>query len=110
MGYLTTEKKKVTVKTFVEMKRDGNKIAMLTAYDYTTARLIDGAGVDSILVGDSASNVMLGNDSTLPITLDEMIVYARGVARGCQRRWWSATCRLARIRSHRRKACATPSG
>ena len=85
MGYLTTEKKKVTVKTFVEMKRDGNKIAMLTAYDYTTARLIDEAGVDSILVGDSASNVMLGNDSTLPITLDEMIVYARGVARGCQR-------------------------
>ena len=71
MGYLTTEKKKVTVKTFVEMKRDGNKIAMLTAYDYTTARLIDEAGVDSILVGDSASN--------------EMIVYARGVARGCQR-------------------------
>ena len=85
MGYLTTEKKKVTVKTFVEMKRDGNKIAMLTAYDYTTARLIDEAGVDSILVGDSASNVMQGNDSTLPITLDEMIVYARGVARGCQR-------------------------
>ena len=85
MGYLTTEKKKVTVKTFMEMKRDGNKIAMLTAYDYTTARLIDEAGVDSILVGDSASNVMLGNDSTLPITLDEMIVYARGVARGCQR-------------------------
>lgn len=85
MGYLTSEKKKVTVKTFVEMKRDGNKIAMLTAYDYTTARLIDEAGVDSILVGDSASNVMQGNDSTLPITLDEMIVYARGVARGCQR-------------------------
>lgn len=85
MGYLTSEKKKVTVKTFVEMKRDGNKIAMLTAYDYTTARLIDEAGVDSILVGDSASNVMQGNDSTLPITLDEMIVYARSVARGCQR-------------------------
>lgn len=85
MGYLTSEKKKVTVKTFMEMKCDGNKIAMLTAYDYTTARLIDEAGVDSILVGDSASNVMLGNDSTLPITLDEMIVYARGVARGCQR-------------------------
>ena len=82
MGYLTTEKKKVTVKTFVEMKRDGNKIAMLTAYDYTTARLIDEAGVDSILVGDSASNG----------------------------RWWSATCRLAVIRSRRRKACATPSG
>lgn len=85
MGYLTTEKKKVTVKTFMEMKRDGNKIAMLTAYDYTTARLIDEAGVDSILVGDSASNVMQGNDSTLPITLDEMIVYARGVARASQR-------------------------
>lgn len=85
MGYLTSEKKKTTVKTFVEMKHDGQKIAMLTAYDYTTARLIEEAGVDSILVGDSASNVMLGNDSTLPITLDEMMVYARGVARGCRR-------------------------
>lgn len=92
------------------MKRDGNKIAMLTAYDYTTARLIDEAGVDSILVGDSASNVMLGNDSTLPITLDEMIVYARGVARGCQRALVVCDMPLARIRSRRRKACATPSG
>lgn len=83
MGYLTTESKKITVKTFLEMKRNGDKIAMLTAYDFTTAQLIDEAGIDSILVGDSASNVMLGHDSTLPITMDEMIVFARGVARGC---------------------------
>ena len=85
MGYLTTKDKKITVKTFLEMKRNGNKIAMLTAYDFTTAQLIDEAGIDSILVGDSASNVMLGHDSTLPITMDEMIVFARGVARGCHR-------------------------
>ena len=67
------------------MKQEGNKITMLTAYDYTTAHIMDEAGIDSILVGDSASNVMLGNTSTLPITLDEMIVFARGVAKGCQR-------------------------
>jgi len=85
MGYLTTEKRKNTVKTFMKMKQEGNKITMLTAYDYTTAHIMDEAGIDSILVGDSASNVMLGNTSTLPITLDEMIVFARGVAKGCQR-------------------------
>lgn len=85
MGYLTTENKKITVNTFLEMKRNGDKIAMLTAYDFTTAQLIDEAGIDSILVGDSASNVMLGHDSTLPITMDEMIVFARGVTRGSHR-------------------------
>lgn len=68
-----------------EMKLRGEKISMLTAYDYSMARIIDGAGVDVILVGDSASNVMAGNQSTLPITLDEMIYHARGVVRGCNR-------------------------
>ena len=58
MGYLTTDKKKVTTKTFAEMKQAGEKVTQLTAYDFTTAGLIDQAGVDSILVGDSASNVM----------------------------------------------------
>lgn len=85
MGYLTTEKTKITVNTLMAMKREGEKITMLTAYDYTTAYVIDQAGIDSILVGDSASNVMQGNDTTLPITLDDMIVYARGVARGARR-------------------------
>ena len=62
--------------TLQEMKRSGEKITMLTAYDYSLGRLVDGAGVDVILVGDSASNVMAGNDTTVPITLDHMIYHA----------------------------------
>ena len=83
MGYLSTEKKKITSRTFAEMKAAGEKITMLTAYDYTTASIIDNAGIDGILVGDSASNVMAGNSDTLPITIDEMIYYARSVVRAC---------------------------
>ena len=71
--------KKVTTHVLQEMKRSGEKIAMLTAYDYSLARLVDGAGVDVILVGDSASNVMAGNDTTVPITLDHMIYHAQCV-------------------------------
>lgn len=67
------------------MKNRGEKIAALTSYDFTMAQLVDAAGVDFILVGDSASNVMAGNTTTIPITLDEMIVYARGVVRGVKR-------------------------
>lgn len=81
MGYLSTDKKKVTTKTFAEMKAAGEKVTMLTAYDFTTAGIIDAAGVDSILIGDSASNVMAGNADTLPITLDQMIYHARSVNR-----------------------------
>ena len=83
MGYLTTDKKKITAKTFIEMKNAGEKITMLTAYDFTTAGIIDAAGIDAILVGDSASNVMAGNANTLPITVDEMIYHARSVVRAC---------------------------
>jgi len=83
MGYLTTDKKKITAKTFVEMKQAGEKITMLTAYDYTTAGIIDAAGIDGILIGDSASNVMAGNANTLPITIEQMIYHARSVARAC---------------------------
>ncbi len=83
MGYLTTDKKKITAKTFIEMKNAGEKITMLTAYDFTTAGIIDAAGIDAILVGDSASNVMVGNANTLPITVDEMIYHARSVVRAC---------------------------
>lgn len=83
-NYLSTDKKKVTATRFQAMKGQGEKIAMLTAYDYTMARLLDEAGVDSILVGDSASNVMIGNATTLPITLDEMIYHARCVANGAK--------------------------
>ena len=84
MGYLTTDKKKITVKTLLQMKAEGEKIAQLTAYDFTTAAIFDEAGIDSIHVGDSGSNVVAGNDDTLPITVDEMIFMARGVARACK--------------------------
>lgn len=80
--YLSTDKKKITVTRLQQMKRDGEKISMLTCYDYTMARLLESAGVDAILVGDSASNVMMGNHTTLPITLDEMIYHARCVMNG----------------------------
>ncbi|MBF0585481.1 3-methyl-2-oxobutanoate hydroxymethyltransferase [Prosthecochloris sp. N3] len=74
----------VTTRRLQDMKASGEKIAMLTAYDYTTARILDRAGVDVILVGDSASNVFAGNNTTLPITIDEMIYHARAVVRGVQ--------------------------
>jgi len=76
---------KVTTHKLQDMKLKGEKIAMLTAYDYSMARLLDRAGIDVILVGDSASNVMAGYTSTLPITLNEMIYHASGVVRGVQR-------------------------
>ena len=78
-------KRKVTTQRLIEMKQRGEKIAMLTAYDYSMARLIDEAGIDMILVGDSASNVMAGNATTLPITLDQMIYHATCVTRGVNR-------------------------
>jgi 3-methyl-2-oxobutanoate hydroxymethyltransferase len=78
-------KKKVTTHQLQEMKKRGEKIAMLTAYDYSMAKIIDGAGVDVILVGDSASNVMAGNETTLPITLDQMIYHATSVVKAVKR-------------------------
>ena len=78
-------KRKVTTARLTEMKQRGEKIAMLTAYDYSMAKLIDEAGIDVILVGDSASNVMAGNMTTLPITLDQMIYHAKSVIKGTQR-------------------------
>ena len=77
--------RKVTTSRLIEMKQRGEKIAMLTAYDYSMAKLIDGAGMDVILVGDSASNVMAGNFTTLPITLDQMIYHAKSVVKGVNR-------------------------
>ncbi|UTW60585.1 3-methyl-2-oxobutanoate hydroxymethyltransferase [bacterium SCSIO 12741] len=76
--------KKVTTHVLMEMKSKGERIAMLTAYDYSMARLLDQAGVDVILVGDSASNVMAGNETTLPITLDQMIYHASSVIRAVE--------------------------
>jgi len=79
------EIKKVTTNTLLEMKQQAEKISMLTAYDFSFARIIDDAGIDVILVGDSASNVMAGHISTLPITLDQMIYHAQSVIRAVNR-------------------------
>ncbi|MBQ0015908.1 MAG: 3-methyl-2-oxobutanoate hydroxymethyltransferase [Bacteroidales bacterium] len=85
MAYLQTDVTKVTTRVLQNMKHNGEKIAMLTAYDYSMAALLDSAGIDVILVGDSAANVMQGHKTTLPITLDEMIVYASSVVRAVKR-------------------------
>lgn len=85
MSTAKKEYKRITTKTLVDMKQNGEKISMLTAYDYTMARIVDGAGIDVILVGDSASNVMAGHETTLPITLDQMIYHASSVIRGINR-------------------------
>ena len=85
MSVSKKEYKRVTVKSLIEMKSLGEKISMLTAYDYTMAKIVDGAGVDVILVGDSASNVMAGHETTLPITLDHMIYHASSVVRAIDR-------------------------
>ncbi|MFV0605864.1 MAG: 3-methyl-2-oxobutanoate hydroxymethyltransferase, partial [Niabella sp.] len=82
---INKEVKRVTSNTIQKMKEAGEKIAMLTAYDFSFARIIDGAGIDIILVGDSASNVMAGHETTLPITLDQMIYHASSVIRGANR-------------------------
>jgi len=79
------EVKRVTTHTLQEMKQRGEKIAMLTAYDYSMATILDDAGLDVLLVGDSASNVMAGHETTLPITLDQMIYHAQSVVRGASR-------------------------
>ncbi|WP_300724551.1 3-methyl-2-oxobutanoate hydroxymethyltransferase [uncultured Bacteroides sp.] len=84
-GYLSSDTRKVTTHRLIEMKQRGEKISMLTSYDYTTAQIVDGAGVDVILVGDSASNVMAGNVTTLPMTLDQMIYHGCSVMRGVKR-------------------------
>jgi 3-methyl-2-oxobutanoate hydroxymethyltransferase len=80
-----TEDKKVTTHTLQEMKKRGEKISMLTAYDFSLARILDDAGIDVLLVGDSASNVMAGHSTTLPITLDQMIYHAGSVVRAVTR-------------------------
>tara|TARA_B100000614_G_scaffold262458_1_gene296026 strand:- start:2135 stop:2953 length:819 start_codon:yes stop_codon:yes gene_type:complete len=85
MSEYNKQYKRVTTNSLQEIKRNGGKISMLTAYDYTLAKIIDSAGVDIILVGDSASNVMAGHETTLPITLDQMIYHASSVVRATER-------------------------
>lgn len=84
-GYLVTDMHKVTACRLIEMKKKHEKISMLTSYDYTTAGIVDKAGIDSILIGDSASNVMAGNSTTVPMTVDEMIYHCRSVVRAVNR-------------------------
>lgn len=84
-SYNENSRPKVTTNTLRAMKQRGEKIACLTSYDFTLASIVDAAGMDFILVGDSAANVMLGYETTLPITLDEMITYAKGVTRAAKR-------------------------
>src|SRR6195952_4346936 len=79
------EVKKITTNTLLKMKQSGEKISMITAYDFSFARIFDAAGIDIILVGDSASNVMAGNETTLPITLDQMIYHATSVVKAVKR-------------------------
>lgn len=85
MSVAKKEFKKVTTHSLQQMKDQGEKISMLTAYDFTMAKMVDAAGVDCILVGDSASNVMAGHETTLPITLDQMIYHASSVVRAVDR-------------------------
>jgi 3-methyl-2-oxobutanoate hydroxymethyltransferase len=85
MSVAKKDYKKITTKSLIEMKANGEKISMLTAYDFTMAKIVDTAGIDVILVGDSASNVMAGHETTLPITLDQMIYHASSVVRAVNR-------------------------
>ena len=82
---MTTEYRRITTNVLQEMKENKEKISMLTSYDYTLARIVDNAGIDVILVGDSASNVMAGHETTLPITLENMIYHASSVVRAAKR-------------------------
>lgn len=75
--------KKNTVATLLDMKKSGEKVSMLTCYDYTTARIMENAGINTILVGDSLGMTMQGYDTTLPVTMDETVIYTRSVVRGC---------------------------
>jgi len=85
MSVAKKDYKRITTKSLIEMKENNEKISMLTAYDYTMAKIVDAAGIDVILVGDSASNVMAGHETTLPITLDQMIYHASSVVRAAER-------------------------
>lgn len=85
MSIAKNDYKRITTKTLVDMKANGQRISMLTAYDYTMAKILDASGIDAILVGDSASNVMAGYETTLPITLDQMIYHAASVVRAVER-------------------------
>jgi 3-methyl-2-oxobutanoate hydroxymethyltransferase len=102
-----TETKKVTTHTLQRMKINGERISMITAYDYSFARIFDGAGIDIILVGDSASNVMAGHETTLPITLDQMIYHASSAVRGVNRAFVVVDLPFGSYQSNSKEALAS---
>jgi 3-methyl-2-oxobutanoate hydroxymethyltransferase len=102
-----TEIKKVTTHTLQRMKTNGEKISMITAYDYSFAKIFDAAGIDVILVGDSASNVMAGHETTLPITLDQMIYHASSVMRGIDRAFVIVDLPFGSYQSNSKEALAS---
>src|SRR5580693_9046707 len=102
-----TDVKKVTTHTLEKMKEKGEKIAMITAYDFSFARIFDAAGIDIILVGDSASNVMAGQETTLPITLDQMIYHASSVMRGVSRAFVVVDLPFGSYQSNSKEALAS---
>lgn len=99
-----SEIKRVTTETLRKMKFDNEKITMLTAYDFTTAKMVDAGGVDAVLVGDSAANVMAGHETTLPITLDQMIYHTQCVVRGIERALVVADLPFGTYQSNPKKA------
>ncbi len=107
MSAIKKKYKRITTKSLVEMKTNGEKISMLTAYDYTMAKIVDRAGVEIILVGDSASNVMAGHETTLPITLDQMIYHASSVVRAVERSLVVVDLPFGTYQGNSRKALAT---
>jgi len=102
-----TDVKKVTTHTLQKMKQTGEKISMITAYDYSFARIFDAAGIDVILVGDSASNVMAGHETTLPITLDQMIYHASSVLRAVNRSFVVVDLPFGSYQSNSKEALAS---
>jgi 3-methyl-2-oxobutanoate hydroxymethyltransferase len=102
-----TEIKKVTTHTLQRMKTNGEKISMITAYDYSFAKIFDAAGIDVILVGDSASNVMAGHETTLPITLDQMIYHASSVMRAIDRAFVVVDLPFGSYQSNSKEALAS---
>src|SRR5579871_5465983 len=104
---INKEVKKITTNTLQKMKENGEKISMITAYDYSFARIFDAAGIDVILVGDSASNVMAGHETTLPITLDQMIYHASSVMRGIDRAFVIVDLPFGSYQSNSKEALAS---
>ncbi len=105
-----TPKRKTRVHHLQAMKAEGRRWAELTAYDYSSARIFEEAGIPVLLVGDSAANVVYGYDTTVPVTVDELLPLVRGVVRGVRTRSSSPTCRSARTRPRLNRPSPRPCG